>query len=86
MSTDLLAASIGKMWPVLVLAAAAGGTIYEVRDMGESVKAMAHHQTEPGHPVAMENLKHIEETVEKNSTKLDEQQVMLVRLCAAVGC
>lgn len=86
MSTDLLAASIGKMWPVLVLAAAAGGTIYEVRDMGESVKAMAHHQAEPGHPVAMENLKHIEETVEKNSTKLDEQQVMLVRLCAAVGC
>ena len=47
---------------------------------------MAHHQAEPGHPVAMENLGNIEDMVERNSDKLDEQQVMLARLCAAVGC
>jgi len=86
MSSDLIAVSIGKMWPILVLAAGAGGTIYQVRDMGESVKAMAHHQTEPGHPVAMENLGHIEEMVKENAAKLDDQEIMLARLCVAVGC
>jgi len=90
MSTDLLAASIGKMWPILVLAAGAGGTVWQVSDMKDQVAFMADQQREHGamvsHPVGTERIDKIGKTVKKNSQMLTEQQEMLIRLCAAVGC
>tara|TARA_R110000765_G_scaffold270754_3_gene369557 strand:- start:294 stop:530 length:237 start_codon:yes stop_codon:yes gene_type:complete len=78
------------MWPILVLAAGAGGTIWQVSDMKDQVTFMADEQREHSamvsHPVGTEKIESIEKTVEKNSEMLLEQQVVLTRLCSAVGC